>query len=252
MTLPTESKSSILFGLHPVLEALRSGAELDKILIHREAPQQTTLELVQLARQAGIEIQKVPLAKLQQITKKNHQGVVAMRSMISYASLDHVISEAFGKGEVPRILALDHITDVRNMGALARTAACAGMHALVVPSKGSAQINSDAIKSSSGALLHLPVCKVQRLTDAIRYLKESGLTVLAATEKASESVFEADLTGPLAVVVGSEEDGISDEVVRLADQLVQIPMMGKISSLNVSVATGVVLFEMVRQNRSKS
>jgi 23S rRNA (guanosine2251-2'-O)-methyltransferase len=251
MTIPPMNPPSVVFGLHPVLEALRSGVELDKILLHREAPQITTVELVQLARQAGVEVQKVPLAKLQQITKKNHQGVVAFRSIISYASLDHVVSEAFGRGDVPRILALDHITDVRNMGALARTAACAGMHALVVPSKGSAQINSDAIKSSSGALMHLPVCRVQKFMEAIRYLKESGLHIIAATEKATVSVFDADFSGPVAIVVGSEEDGISDEVIRMADQLVQIPMQGTIGSLNVSVATGVVLFEMVRQNRNR-
>ncbi len=241
----------MIFGLHPVMEALASGRELDKIMIHREAAQNTTAELVALARNLGVEVQRVPLVKLNQITRKNHQGVIAWLSQVSYASLDHVVTEVFASGKMPLLLLLDHITDVRNMGAIVRTAECAGVQAIVVPSKGSAQINADAMKASAGALMHLPVCREMRFTDAIKYLKDSGLRVIAATEKASQSLYETDLTGPLAIVLGSEEEGISREILTLADELISIPLLGKVGSLNVSVAGGVVLYEALRQRKSK-
>lgn len=241
--------AQMIFGFHPVMEALQSGTGIDKIMIHREADQQSTAALISLARSKGVEIQKVPLNRLNIITRKNHQGVIAYISQITYASLENIVAGCFEAAQMPLILLLDRITDVRNLGAISRTAEAAGVHALVLPSKGSAQINSDTIKASAGALMHLPVCREQSLDIAVRYLKDSGLKVVAATERGNTDLFESDFTGPLAIILGSEEDGVSTELIRMADELVNIPMAGQISSLNVSVSAGVLLYTALRARK---
>jgi 23S rRNA (guanosine2251-2'-O)-methyltransferase len=241
--------AQMIFGFHPVMEALQAGTGIDKIMIHREAEHQSTAGLITLARSKGVEIQKVPLSRLNLITRKNHQGIIAWISQISYASLENIIANCFESAQMPLVLVLDRITDVRNLGAIARTAEAAGVHALVVPSKGSAQINSDAIKASAGALMHVPVCKEAHLEQSLRYLKDCGLRLIAATERGSTGLFEADFTGPLAIILGSEEDGISSEILRVADELVAIPMAGSIGSLNVSVSAGVLLYQALRARK---
>ncbi len=241
---PKANNSEFVFGIQSVLETIRSGKEIDKILIQRELGNN---EVMELARERGLQVQKVPVEKLNRITRKNHQGVIAFVSAVHYAKIENVISDCYDKGVHPFILILDRITDVRNFGAIARTAEIAGAQAIVIPSKGAAQINADAMKTSSGALNFLPVCREESLTATVEYLQNAGLRVVACTEKASKTLFETDLTGPLAIVMGSEEDGISEGVIVRCNERTSIPQAGQVESLNVSVATGVVLFEAVRQ-----
>jgi len=187
------------------------------------------------------------LEKLHRETDGNHQGVVAYVSPITYSDLETVITVSLFQNKAPLILVLDRLTDVRNLGAIARTAECAGVTAMVIPNKGSAQINADAMKTSAGALSYIPVCRVDNLIDAILLMQQSGLQVLAASEKATHSIYQTDFTQPTAIILGNEEEGVSPQLTRRANALVSIPMVGKIDSLNVSVAAGVMVYEVVRQ-----
>ena len=240
-------KQEILFGLRPVIEALNAGTELDKVLIKKGLGGELSHELMQSIRSAGIPFQIVPAEKLNRITRKNHQGVVAFVSLISYSPIDEIIQRIFEEGENPLVVVLDGITDVRNFGAIARSAEVAGAHAVVIPEKGGAQINADAIKTSAGALLNIPVCRVKNLVKSARELQSSGLKLLGATEKAEKLHYHAEMSGPLAIVMGSEDTGISMELLRICDELIKIPQHGKIDSLNVSSAAAVLLFESERQ-----
>lgn len=237
-------EKELVFGIQSVAEAIRAGQEIDKIMIYRE---QNFNEIQQLAAEREIPVQRVPMEKLNQITRKNHQGVIAFMSAIRYVSLHNILATIFEKGEVPLLLLLDRITDVRNFGAIARTAECMGVHAIVVPMRGAAQINSDALKTSSGALNYLPVCRENNLIDAVQYLQDSGVQVVVCTEKASQIVSNIDFASPTAIIMGSEEDGVSSDLIRRANMTIKIPMIGKVSSLNVSVAAGMVIYEAARQ-----
>lgn len=243
-TTPKAELKDMIFGIQTVLETIRAGKEIEKILILRELG---NIELTEFARIKGIPTQKVPKEKLDKITRKNHQGVIAFVSSVNYANIDNIVADVFEKGEVPFILVLDRITDVRNFGAIARTAECAGIHAIVVPARESAQISSDAMKTSSGALNFIPVCRENNLATAVANLQKSGLQVIACTEKAKSNMYEHDYTLPTAIVMGSEDDGISDEILRLADGYATIPQLGRVGSLNVSVASGIILYEAIRQ-----
>lgn len=238
-----------IFGTRAVMEAIHAGKEIDKILVEKEADNELIKELLHLAKTERIPVVRVPEAKLNRITRKNHQGVVAHMSAIEYASLDNVVDECYSKGVAPLILVLDRITDVRNFGAIARTAECAGVHAIVIPEKGSAQINSDAVKTSAGALNHLPVARVKNLYYIVKDLKKMGLNVVAVTEKTEKLMYDTDFTSPTVLILGSEEDGISPELMGLSDESIKIPMAGNIESLNVSVSAGVVIYEAIRQRR---
>lgn len=240
-------KQDIIFGLRPVIEAIHSGKELDKILIKKGLSGELYHELMGLVRSAGIPYQMVPIEKLNRVTRKNHQGVIAYASLISYSPIDEIIQRVFENGESPLVLILDGITDVRNFGAIARSAEVAGVHTLVIPERGGAQINADAIKTSAGALLNIPVCRVRNLGDTAKELQRSGLKVVGATEKADKLFYESELSGPLAIVLGSEDEGISIEMLRVCDELVKIPQHGKISSLNVSASAAVLVFEAEKQ-----
>lgn len=237
----------MIYGTRAVIEAIKAGKQIDKIFIQKNIKNELINELVTVLIEAGIVFQKVPPEKLQRLTSKNHQGVIAFVSPIEFADLHRVVSYIFDQGKDGLIVLIDRVTDVRNFGAIVRTAESAGADTIVIPSKGSAQIGSDAVKTSAGALNHLPVCKVNELDEAVQYLKESGFHVVACTEKTDQLYSAADLTGPIALIMGSEEDGISDSVLQMADARMKIPMQGKIESLNVSVAAGVFLFEVVRQ-----
>lgn len=241
---PKPENKDIVFGIQSVLETLRSGKEIDKLLVQRELG---SLEVLEFARLKGVPVQKVPTEKLDRITRKNHQGVIAFVSAINYAKLENVVADVYEKGEVPLILVLDRITDVRNFGAIARTAECTGVHAIVIPTKGAAQINADAMKTSSGALNFLPVCREENLYHTIKFLQNSGIQVVACSEKVSKNIYDVDFTVPTAIIMGSEEDGISDDLMRAVDELATIPLVGRVGSLNVSVATGVILYEVVRK-----
>lgn len=242
-----DKSKEMIFGIRPVIESIEAGHEIERIYIQRDVDHLTVQQLMQLTSAHNLPVIKVPVEKLNRFTRKNHQGVVAFISPIQYASLDNVISSTFEKGKTPLLLILDRITDVRNIGAIARTAECMGAQAIIVPAKGSAQINADAVKTSAGALYHLPVCRVDHLVHTVRYLKESGIQVVACSEKAGKNIYQADYSIPTAIIMGSEEDGISTDLIKLADEFVLIPMVGEVQSLNVSVAAGMILSEAVRQ-----
>ncbi len=242
-------KENIIFGIRPVIEALKAGKEIEKILIQKGLRGEGFHLLNSLVKELEIPIQFVPIEKLNQITRLNHQGVIAFISEISYQKLESIIPFSYEQGKAPLILILDRITDVRNLGAIARTAECAGVDGLLLPEKGSAQLNAVAIKTSAGALYKLPVSRSPNLKESILFMKNSGLRIIAATEKSSIDYTEADFTKPIALIVGSEEDGVSDEYLKLTDERVRIPLQGEIESLNVSVATGIILYEILRQRK---
>lgn len=243
---PDQAKE-FTYGIHPVLEALKSDQEIEKIFIQKGLKNDTSKEISQLARERNVPIGIVPVEKLNRITRKNHQGVVCYISAIQYASLDSVIESCYSKAKVPFVLILDQITDVRNFGAIARTAECAGVDAIIVPQKGAALITSDAMRTSAGALNYLPVCRVKSLPTTVQYLKDSGFEISGASEKSDKTLFDGDFMGPLGIVMGSEEVGISDELTQKCNHLYQIPMSGKVNSLNVSVASSIFIFEVIRQ-----
>ena len=240
-------KNNMVFGIHPVLELTRSGKEIEKVYVQAGTRAPELTEISGFCRSRGIPVQYVPVEKMNRLTRKNHQGVVAFICPIEYQLLEEVVPMAFEEGRDPFVLMLDRVTDVRNFGAIARTAYAAGVDAIVIPSRGSALINGDAMKTSAGALSLVNVCRVENMKDAIDFMKASGLRVVGITEKAQESLWNCDLTGPLCIMLGSEEDGISPAYLKRLDGTCMIPMPGDIDSLNVSVATGVACFEVVRQ-----
>lgn len=243
-------KKDYIFGMRAVNEALESGRHIDKVLMRRDLTGDLARDLMAELKRHEIPVQKVPVEKLNRITQKNHQGVIALLAAAPYHKLENVLPALYEEGKTPFILVLDGVTDTRNFGAMARTADCAGVNAIVIPERGSVSVTPDAMKTSAGALLYVPVCRVRSLSDTIRFLHENGLKVVAATEKGKEDFTQVDMTVPLALVMGAEETGISDEVLRQADDLAAIPLQGKIGSLNVSVAAGILMYEVVRQRRN--
>ncbi len=244
-------KTDMIYGTRAVLEAIHAGKEIEKIMIQSGLQNDLIKELINTARQKQVPYTFVPQEKLKRLSSKNHQGVICLLSSVSYAALDNVIDKAFSEGREPLLLVLDRVTDVRNFGAIARTAECAGVDGIVIGEKGSAPITSDAMKTSAGALNYMAVSREKDLKQTMKLFRESGIKIIACTEKASKTIFETDITGPVAIVMGSEEDGISDDLLRSADELVKIPMKGKIGSLNVSVATGVAVYEVIRKRLAK-
>lgn len=241
-------QDNYVFGIRAIIEAIDSGKEIEKVFIKKGLTGADLFkEVFEKIRKKNIPFQYVPIEKLNKISQKNHQGVIALISSVTYQDIDSIVQGVLAKGETPFILALDGVTDVRNFGAIARTALCAGVHAIIYPEKGSAAINADAIKTSAGALHTIPVCRVKDLTTTIEDLKMQGLYLVAATEKSSVNYTEVEYKEPIVIVMGSEDKGISEKVLRYADYRAQIPMQGPIGSLNVSVAAGVLLYEVVRQ-----
>lgn len=244
---PSYNPEELIYGIRPVIEAITAGKAVDKILIQNGLQGENIRELKQLIKDAELPYQYVPPEKLNFITQKNHQGVICFVSPVRYQPLQQIIPTIYENGETPLLLMLDRITDVRNFGAIARSAACAGVHAIIIPEKGTVRITSDAIKTSAGALYNIPVCREANLKTTIQYLKECGIMIMACTEKGNQEHYASDMKAPLAIIMGSEEDGISPEYLKMTDTQVFIPMQGAISSLNVSVAAGVLLFEAQRQ-----
>lgn len=244
------SNTDMIYGTRAVIEAIRAGKQIEKILVQTGLNNDLIRELTGVARDHNVPITYVPQEKLNRLTTKNHQGVVCMLSAISYSQVNDLIDFAYSEGREPFFIMLDRITDVRNFGAIARTAECAGVTGIIIGDKGNAPITSDAMKTSAGALNHLPVCREQDLKKTIKFLRENGIMVVACTEKAEKDIYEIKFDQPVTLIMGSEEDGISDVLLRECDALVRIPMRGKIESLNVSVATGVAIYEVVRQKAS--
>ena len=237
----------MVFGLHPVMEVLSSGKDIDKIMVQKGLQSENVMEILDTAKKLRFPVQRVPVEKLNRITRKNHQGVICFISPINFSSIDQVITDVFATGQDPLILILDRVSDVRNFGAIVRTAECAGVHAILVPEKGSAALNADAMKTSAGALNHIPICRSRSLLSGLAFLRNSGMRIIGLTEKTEESLYSKALTGPLGILMGSEDDGITPEFFRVCDELASIPLKGKIDSLNVSVSAGVALYEVIRQ-----
>ncbi len=244
-------KKDIIFGVWPIVEAIKSGKTIEKLLLKKGSYNSISEELKEVIKEHNITISYVPIEKLNSLTRKNHQGVIAFISPIEYYEIEQIIPLVYEKGKVPFVLVLDRITDVRNFGAIVRTAECANIDAIVIPNKEAAQINSDAMKSSAGALSIVPICKSTNLYNSVMYLKDSGLKVVSVTEKAIDSYTNVDYKEPLCLIFGSEEDGISSQLLKISHNLVQIPILGEIESLNVSVASGVAIYEVVSQRLKK-
>jgi 23S rRNA (guanosine2251-2'-O)-methyltransferase len=243
------ANKDFIFGIHAIIEAIDAGKQPDKILIQAGISNPLIQQLKQKLKQNEWVYQQVPIEKLNSITTKNHQGAVAFITEIEFENLANIIASVFEKGNDPMLLILDRITDVRNFGAIARTAVCAGFDAIVIPSRGAAQVNADAVKTSAGALHKIAICKVNDLKQEIMFLKNSGLQIVACTEKTDQLLFDISYKQPTAIIMGAEDTGISPEFLKLADKKVRIPMTGLIDSLNVSVSAAVVMYEAVRQRK---
>ncbi|HET8829568.1 MAG TPA: 23S rRNA (guanosine(2251)-2'-O)-methyltransferase RlmB [Pelobium sp.] len=239
--------NQMVFGIRAVMEAISSGKDIESLFLQRGLAGDLMSELKGLLRGHDIPSQLVPIEKLNRITAKNHQGAIAFISPITYEKIENIIPAVYERGEVPLILILDGVTDVRNFGAIARTAECTGVHAIVVPKKGAAQVNPDAVKTSAGALYKIPICRHDSLLQTMRFLKDSGLQIVSCTEKTDDLIYKPDYTAPTCIIMGAEDEGISFELIRNSDYLTKIPMAGEIASLNVSVSAGVILYEAVRQ-----
>lgn len=236
-----------IFGTRAVMEAIKAGREIEKIFIQSGLNNDLIKELITTAQARKVPYTFVPQQKLSTLGDKNHQGVACQLAVVQYASLENIIDKCYSEGREPFFLILDRVTDVRNFGAIARTVECAGLDGIIIGDKGNAPISADAMKTSAGALNHLPVCRVKDMRETFRFLKDNGIQIVACTEKAEQSLYEVQMNSPLALIMGSEEDGISPQMLKDADHLAKIPMRGQIASLNVSVAAGIAIYEAVRQ-----
>lgn len=239
--------NDMIFGVRAVIEALEAGKEIDKILVKRDIQSELSKELFAALKGSTIPVQRVPVERLNRITKKNHQGVVAFISPVTYQLTEQVVPFLFEQGKNPFFIMLDGVTDVRNFGAIARTCECAGVDAIIIPNRDSVSVNADAVKTSAGALHKLPVCREVNLTTTLKYLKKSGFRIIAATEKGDYDYTQADYSGPLCIIMGAEDKGVSYDNLALCDEWVKIPMKGTIESLNVSVAAGILVYEAIKQ-----
>ena len=240
-------EKNYIFGIRAIIEAVNAGKTIDKLFIQKGLHNDLFAELWKLVRLKRINYKHVPLEKINRLTRKNHQGVFAFISPIDFHNIEDVVPALYEQGKNPLILVLDRITDVRNFGAIARTAECAGVDAIIIPEQNAAAINADAIKTSAGALHKITVCRTWNLKLAIQFMKESGIQLVGCTEKTQDMMYKPDYTPPTAIIMGSEEDGVSPEFLKMCDARAKIPLAGKIASLNVSVATGVILYEAIRQ-----
>lgn len=243
----TPHENQYIYGLRAVIEALEAARDIDKILLKRDMNGESVQQLLALAREHQVPVQRVPVQRIERVTRKNHQGVVALMAAVTYYKLEQVLPMIYDNGDNPFFVILDGVTDVRNFGAIARTCECAGVSAIVIPETGSVSVNGDAVKTSAGALNYLPVCRERNIVDAVRYLRDSGVTIVSTSDKNAVTYTSANLAGPVAIVLGAEDRGISPEVMRLCDVRCTIPEFGNIHSLNVSVAAGIMIYEVVRQ-----
>jgi len=240
-------KSEMIFGVRAVIEAIEAGKEIDKVLVKRDIQSELSKELFAALKGTLIPVQRVPVERINRITRKNHQGVVAFISAITYQHTEDLVPTLFEEGKSPIFVMLDGVTDVRNFGAIARTCHCAGIDAIIIPAKNSVSVNADAMKTSAGALHTLPVCREQSITSTLHYLKECGFKIVAATEKGDYDYTKANYQDPVCIIMGAEDTGIPYEHLALCDEWIKIPMFGHIESLNVSVAAGILIYEAIRQ-----
>ncbi len=240
-------KNQYIYGIHAVLEAIDAGKDIDKILLSKTLNVDTAKEIVDRARSLRVPVQRVPVQKIDRITRRNHQGVLALMSAVTYYQVEDIVPQLFDNGENPFIVVLDGVTDVRNFGSVARTCECAGVSAIVIPDRESVSANADAVKTSAGALNYLPVCREHNLVNAVKLLRDSGFKIVGTSDKSQVPYTRGVYTGPVAIVLGAEDKGVSPEIMKLCDTQVMIPEFGHINSLNVSVAGGIMIYEVVRQ-----
>ncbi len=240
-------KSQHIFGIRAIIEAVEANQSINKVYLQKGLQGELFSKLEGILRKERISTSYVPIQKLDRLVQGNHQGAVASLSQIDFKDLESTVELILGEEKAPLILMLDQVTDVRNFGAIIRTAECTGVHAIIVPKSGSAPLNEVAIKTSAGAAFNIPIVKVDHLKDAIYYLQPSGLQVVAASEKATSSVYEIDFQKPTAIIMGSEEKGINPSTLKIVDDMMKLPILGQIASLNVSVACGAILYEVLRQ-----
>ncbi|KAA6323682.1 putative TrmH family tRNA/rRNA methyltransferase [termite gut metagenome] len=244
------NSKDLIFGVRSVIEAIQAGKEIDKILIKRDIQSDLSKELFAALKDTLIPVQRVPIERINRITQKNHQGVIAFISSVTYQKTEDLVPFLFEQGKDPFFIMLDGVTDVRNFGAIARTCECAAVDAVIIPVKGSAAVNADAVKTSAGALHTLPVCREQSLKNTIRFLKDSGFKIIAATEKGDYEYTKGNYAGPVCILMGAEDTGVSYENLSLCDEWVKIPVRGSIESLNVSVAAGILIYEALKQRNN--
>lgn len=242
-----DNEESQLFGIHAVMEAIKSGKTIDKIFLQKGLQGELSRELILLLREHKIVPNTVPIEKLNKLTRRNHQGVVAFVAPIDFHDLEELVIKTQEKGEIPLFIMLDQLTDARNFGAIIRTAECVGAHGIIIPKSGAAPVSADTVKTSAGAVFNMPICKVDHLKDAIYLLQASGVQTVAATEKTEDTIYQVDFKNPTVIIMGSEGKGVSPGILKIADHKAKLPMFGNISSLNVSVAAGVFLYEAIRQ-----
>ncbi len=240
-------KDNLIYGIHPVMEALLAGTSIDKLFIQNDLKTDQVNRMKDLARSLNVSIIKAPKEKLNKLCRKNHQGVLAFTSPIEFGNIEEIIQSVYERSETPLFLMLDKVSDVRNFGAIARSALSAGCHAIIIPHKGAAAINEESMKTSAGALNHLPVCKVLSLSDTIKLMRASGVKTIACHEKTDALMFDVDMKEPVNLLMGNEGEGIDPHLQRMAQESAKIPMRGKVGSLNVSVAASIMMFEAVRQ-----
>ena len=240
-------ETTTIFGIRAVIEAIENQKTIDKIFIQKGLGGELFQELQKHLSGGHYNLSYVPVEKLNRLAKGNHQGVVAKISPVAFADLEEVVENVLAKETSPLFLLLDQIDDVRNFGAIIRTAECTGVDAIIIQKKGGAPVTADTVKTSAGAIFNVPLIKVDHIKDAIYYMQSSGISVVAATEKTNDLLYDKDLSQPLALVVGNEGKGISDSVLKLVDEKAKLPLKGKIGSLNVSVACGAFLYEVMRQ-----
>ncbi len=242
-----KSEGQQIYGLRPIIEAIESGKNLDKLFFQKDLKGEQAKELLDLAKEMGVSVIKSPKEKLNKLCRADHQGVVAFTSPIEFGNIEMLIQEIYERSELPFFIMLDKVSDVRNFGSIARSALSAGAHAIIIPHKGAAAVNEDAIKTSAGALYHIPVCKESSLGEVVRLMSASGIVTVACSEKAEKSIHYIPLDRPVNLLFGNEGVGIEPHLLRMADEAAMIPMYGAVSSLNVAVAAGICLFEAARQ-----
>ncbi|MEH6536449.1 MAG: 23S rRNA (guanosine(2251)-2'-O)-methyltransferase RlmB [Psychroserpens sp.] len=240
-------KETTIFGIRAVIEAIKSGENIDKIFLQKGLRGELFSELEQLLKKERLNSSYVPIEKLNRLSKKNHQGVIAQIAPITFHNIEDLVMNVVESGKTPLFLLLDQLSDVRNFGAIVRTAECTGVSGIIIQKKGGAPVNGDAIKTSAGAIFKIPICKVDHIKDAVFYMQASGIKVIAATEKTDNTIYDVSFTEPCAIIMGSEGKGINPSVIKVADEKAKLPILGEIESLNVSVACGVFLYEAVRQ-----
>ena len=241
--------NSKIFGIRTVIEAINSGTTIDKVFIQKGLRGELFQELESLLRKEEVNTSYVPVEKLNRLSNKNHQGVVALISPIEFYDLDDLVLNVIESGKTPLFLLLDQLSDVRNFGAIIRTAECTGVNGIIIQKKGGAPVNADTVKTSAGAVFKVPICKVDHIKDAMFHLQASGIKVIAATEKTDNTLYDVSFKEPCAIIMGSEGKGITPSILKLADTTAKLPILGEIESLNVSVACGAFLYEVVRQRR---